>query len=103
MRLEDKTLRCVDCGAEFTFSVQDQEFHRSRGYTNEPKRCTGCRETRRAGRSSSGGGSSARREMYPAVCAQCGTQTQVPFQPRGDRPVYCSDCYNRVRPDSSRR
>ena len=31
--------------------------------------------------------------MYPAVCAECGKDTQVPFQPRGDRPVYCSDCY----------
>ena len=31
--------------------------------------------------------------MYPAVCAQCGKNTEVPFQPRGDKPVYCSDCY----------
>jgi len=27
------------------------------------------------------------------VCTQCGKETQVPFQPRGDKPVYCSDCF----------
>ena len=103
MSFVDKSLKCVDCGAEFTFSVQDQEFHQSRGYTNEPRRCSACRQARRGGSSSGGGSSSFRREMYPAVCAQCKAQTQVPFQPRGDRPVYCSDCYNRIGPNSSRR
>jgi CxxC-x17-CxxC domain-containing protein len=37
------------------------------------------------------------REMFPAVCAQCGQNTQVPFQPRGDKPVYCRDCYNKSK------
>jgi len=35
--------------------------------------------------------------MYPVVCAECGKDTEVPFEPRGDRPVYCSDCYQKVR------
>jgi CxxC-x17-CxxC domain-containing protein len=35
--------------------------------------------------------------MFPAVCAECGVNTQVPFQPRQDRPVYCSECYSKVR------
>jgi CxxC-x17-CxxC domain-containing protein len=35
--------------------------------------------------------------MYPATCARCGQQTQVPFQPRGDRPVYCSNCFHSER------
>ena len=47
------------------------------------------------GSGGSGGYGSSRREMYPAVCAQCGKDTQVPFQPRGDRPVYCSDCFSK--------
>jgi CxxC-x17-CxxC domain-containing protein len=34
------------------------------------------------------------------VCAQCGTDTEVPFQPRGDRPVYCSDCFRQQRGSS---
>jgi len=50
-----------------------------------------------------GGYGSSGREMYPAVCAQCGKQTEVPFQPRGDRPVYCSDCFRQQPASSSRR
>ncbi len=41
-----------------------------------------------------------RREMHPVVCAECGTETLVPFLPRGDRPVYCSPCFERVRGSS---
>jgi CxxC-x17-CxxC domain-containing protein len=35
--------------------------------------------------------------MHPATCAECGMMTEVPFVPRGDRPVYCSNCYNKMR------
>ena len=73
-------------------------YHAEKGYTNEPKRCTSCRLARR-NRGSNGGFNNAydqgRREMHPTVCAECGKDTMVPFQPSGDRPVYCSDCYNR--------
>lgn len=97
MSLQDKTLRCCDCNNEFTFSVEDQEFFRSKGYTNEPKRCPECRQARKAERGNSGG-YGTQRQMYPAVCAECGKDTEVPFQPRGDKPVYCSDCFRKVRP-----
>jgi len=90
----DKNLTCVDCGAEFTFSAEDQEYHASRGFTNEPKRCPDCRQARKAERGGGGGGSS-QRQMYPAVCAECGQNTEVPFEPRGDRPVYCLDCFSK--------
>ncbi len=33
------------------------------------------------------------RQLYNVKCANCGKQTQVPFKPTGDRPVYCRDCY----------
>ena len=97
MSFEDKTLECSDCGNTFTFSVEDQEFFQSKGYTNEPKRCPECRQARKSQRysNSSYGG---QRQMFPAVCAECGKSTEVPFQPRDDRPVYCSDCYRNVRP-----
>jgi CxxC-x17-CxxC domain-containing protein len=36
--------------------------------------------------------------MFPVVCDQCGKETEVPFEPRQGRPVYCSDCYNQVKP-----
>ncbi|MBW2561984.1 MAG: zinc-ribbon domain containing protein [Deltaproteobacteria bacterium] len=99
MSFEDKSLQCFDCGATFTFSAEEQEFYQSKGYTNEPKRCPDCRQARKAQRA--GGGNSgygAPRQMYPAVCAECGKDTEVPFQPRGDKPVYCSDCYRKMRP-----
>jgi len=101
MDFVDKELQCSECGASFIFSVADQEFHASRGYTHEPKRCTSCRESRRTQRSSYGG-YRPQREMFPAVCAECGIETQVPFEPREGRPVYCSDCYNKIRTSDRR-
>ncbi len=99
MSFQEKTLTCSDCGATFTFSAEDQEFFQSKGYTNEPKRCPECRQARKTERyGNSGGGFRAQRQMFPATCAQCGKATEVPFQPRGDKPVYCSDCYRKTRP-----
>ena len=95
MPYTDKNLTCVDCGAEFTFSAEDQEYHASRGFTNEPKRCPDCRQARKAERGGGGGYGSSQRQMYPAVCAECGQNTEVPFEPRGDRPVYCLDCFSK--------
>ena len=100
MTFQDKSLQCSDCSSTFTFSVEEQEFFQSKGYTNEPKRCPACRQSRKSDRYGSGGGSyGARRQMYPVVCAECGKETEVPFEPRGDRPVYCSDCYRKHRVD----
>jgi CxxC-x17-CxxC domain-containing protein len=98
MAFQDKSLTCSDCGATFTFSAEDQEFFQTKGYTNEPKRCPECRQARKAERFGSSGGYGAKRQMFPATCAQCGKATEVPFQPRGDKPVYCSDCYRQMRP-----
>lgn len=101
MGYEDKTLECVECGLSFTFTAEDQEFFATKGYTNEPKRCPECRAARKQ-RGGFGGSSRdsygyKQREMFSAVCASCGKEAQVPFEPRNGRPVYCSDCYSRVR------
>ena len=93
MNYEDKTLTCQDCGQPFTSSAHDQSYHAMKGFTNEPKRCNSCRQARRSERN--GGYGQSSHEMYPAVCAVCGKDTTVPFQPRGDRPVYCSDCFSK--------
>ncbi len=104
MSYEEKTLTCADCGKSFAFTVEEQEFHAQKGFTNLPKRCPDCRSARRSERGGGSGGGYGRssREMYPVTCAQCGKQTEVPFQPRGDRPVYCSDCYSKQGGGSSR-
>ncbi len=96
MVFQDKSIQCCDCGATFTFTADEQEFFASKGYTNEPKRCPSCRQTRKAERHGNTNYGS-RRQMFPAVCAQCGKETEVPFEPRAGRPVYCSDCYNKVK------
>ena len=95
MNYEDKNLTCQDCGQPFTFSADDQSFHAMKGFTNEPKRCDSCRQARRNERGD--GYSQGPSEMHPVVCAECGKNTTVPFQPRGDRPVYCSDCFSKQR------
>jgi CxxC-x17-CxxC domain-containing protein len=102
----DKTLQCSDCGTSFTFSAEEQDFFATKGYTNEPKRGPACPQAKRAQRNGSGGGgfggSRSNRQMYSAVCAECGVETQVPFEPREGRPVYCSRCYDKVKPSNRR-
>ena len=99
MAYTDRTLTCADCGTPFTFSADDQSYHAQKGFTNEPKRCPNCRTQRREQRGDSsyggggGGGYGGQREMFSATCASCGKEARVPFQPRGDKPVYCSDCF----------
>lgn len=96
MGFEDKSLQCADCGVTFTFTIEEQEFYQSKGYIHEPKRCPSCRQAKRLERSGNSDRTSPR-QMFPTICAQCGKETEVPFQPREGRPVYCSECYNKVR------
>jgi CxxC-x17-CxxC domain-containing protein len=119
--MSDKTLTCRDCGQEFVFTAGEQAFYQERGFS-EPQRCPSCRSRRKAERSSGGydsggyggggsyssggyggggggygggggGYSSGPRQMYPAVCSNCGKETEVPFQPRSDKPVFCRECF----------
>ena len=63
-----------------------------------------------SGRSSGGGGYSGGgdsynrgpRQMYPAVCSQCGKETEVPFQPTAGKPVYCRECFQQQRSSTPR-
>jgi CxxC-x17-CxxC domain-containing protein len=113
----DRSLICRDCGQAFVFSSGEQEFFAQKGFTNEPSRCPDCRSARKAsgggaayssggygsGSYSSGGGGGYGRQdrrMYSATCSTCGNEARVPFQPRGDKPVYCSDCFSQARGSS---
>jgi CxxC-x17-CxxC domain-containing protein len=97
MSFQDKSITCSDCGTSFTFSASEQEFFASKGYTNEPKRCPGCREARKVNRPGNNS-YNAQRQMFPVTCSECGKETEVPFEPRDDRPVYCGDCYRKIKP-----
>jgi CxxC-x17-CxxC domain-containing protein len=118
---EDRSITCADCGQEFVFTASEQAFYAEKGFTDAPKRCKPCRQARKSQRNSGsygddsyGGGSSygggggyggggsyggdrAPRQLYDAVCADCGKTAQVPFQPTGSRPVYCNDCFRARR------
>ncbi len=87
---EDKTLVCQECGKEFVWTAGEQEFYATKGFTNEPKRCPECRKARRMKQK-------PQRVMYDAVCANCGAPCKVPFQPTEGRPVYCSDCFAKMK------
>lgn len=86
----DKTLVCKDCGQEFVFTAGEQEFYAEKGFEHEPQRCRACRATRKANRAPEGENT---RQMFDAVCANCGAECKVPFEPHNDRPVYCSECF----------
>ena len=124
MSYQDKVLTCADCGTQFVFSANEQAFYAERGFTNEPKRCGPCRQNRKASRGGGssyssggyggnggdayssgggggygggGGGYGGQRELHSVTCSSCGGEAKVPFVPRGDRPVYCSDCFSQQR------
>jgi CxxC-x17-CxxC domain-containing protein len=131
MSFADKTLTCRDCGMAFTFTAGEQDFYAQKGFENEPTRCPSCRQARKQdrngggrgsygsrdsyGSNSYGGGSSygsgsygggyssdrGQREMHTTTCSSCGREAQVPFVPRGDKPVYCSDCFQSQRSERS--
>ena len=123
----DKTIVCRDCGQEFVFSAGEQQFYATRGLSEPTRctSCRAARKAARdsgggydrssgydRGGSDYGGGSSdyrssrsssssrsggQSRQMYQVTCDDCGTITEVPFEPRAGRPVYCRSCYERRR------
>ncbi len=102
MITSDRNLTCRDCNKQFTFTASEQDFYAQKGFTQDPGRCPDCREARKSQRNSAGGssyGSSDRpkREMFTATCSDCGGVAELPFNPSGDRPVYCRDCFAKKR------
>jgi CxxC-x17-CxxC domain-containing protein len=91
--LSDKNLVCRECGSEFLFTEGEQEFYQKRGLLNEPNRCPDCRAARRRSQNNEGGP----RPMHSIICASCGKEAEVPFQPRLGRPVYCNECFTAER------
>lgn len=90
MKLEDKILFCVECSDPFVFSADEQMFFRDKHFVNDPKRCKKCKAKRTPK------ASSKTRETQ-ILCAECGTQTIVPFVPVQHRPVLCRECFKNLR------
>lgn len=112
---------CTTCDSSFVYTDAEREFRHARGLPR-PEMCTECRHEDRKRRNGdlmsmylrtdsfdpfllgentqAGGlqrGNREIRSMHSATCANCGSETRVPFVPRGDRPVYCKDCFNARR------
>ena len=86
--MADQTITCRDCGQDFVFTEGEQEFYSSKDLS-APQRCKDCRAKKKAERQD--------RQMHDAVCAKCGVDCQVPFEPRpeseGGKPVLCRECF----------
>jgi CxxC-x17-CxxC domain-containing protein len=95
----DKVIVCGDCNKEFVFSAGEQARHKELGFVNEPKRCPPCRAERKKNNVGRDRGPQDKgqgpKEFFPIKCSECGVDTEVPFKPRGDRPVYCLSCFRK--------
>lgn len=92
MAFQDQTLKCKDCGKDFVWTASEQEFYQQKGFQNPPQRCADCRQAKKAALR-------ANRQMFKTVCADCGKECEVPFQPKDNRPVYCNECYPKHKQD----
>jgi len=88
MDFSDRVLKCVVCGKEFIFTADEQRFFHAKNFVNDPKHCKECKAKRAAS-------ASRTRPETRTVCAECGTETTVPFRPNQGRPVLCRACFEK--------
>ena len=93
MEFQDKTLTCVDCGAEFVWTAGEQLFFADKNFKNEPKRCKACKGKRASRPPGPSGGTGRERVETRTNCSECGKETTVPFKPTQGRPVFCRECF----------
>jgi CxxC-x17-CxxC domain-containing protein len=92
MAFEDKKLTCKECGNDFLFSASEQEFFAKKGFGHEPARCPDCRKKKR---------DQVNREMTQIKCRQCGKETKVLLDIKKNVPVYCQDCFDKIKKQTS--
>jgi len=106
---EDTEVTCADCGNQCTVPFVPR--------SNKPVYCSDCfrqnkpedsgndrrsRDDRGSRYSRDDRGSRDNdREDTEVTCADCGNQCTVPFVPRSNKPVYCSDCFRQNKPEDS--
>ena len=82
--MDSQNLTCQDCGQSFEFTAEEQQFFAEKGFQS-PKRCQNCRKQKKDNR---------RLSFTKVNCSECGAETEVPFVPKGDRPVFCRACFD---------
>jgi len=100
MDFQDKVLKCIDCGSDFVFTAGEQLFFHDKQFKNEPKRCKACKAKRISVLGATTPGQVPNRTETRTTCSQCGKETTVPFKPTQGRPVFCRECFHRLRPTS---
>ena len=98
MAFQTQQIQCKDCGNQFEWTAEEQEFYQQKGF-NAPLRCKDCRAKARANFNGGHGGGGGPRQSFEITCSECGSKDTVPFQPRGDRPVLCRNCFQKKRGD----
>src|SRR5262249_35779454 len=98
----DKVLKCVECNQEIVYTAGEQLFFADKGLRNEPKRCKTCKAKKNERFNAIMGQQQTNAQPRPraevaVTCAQCGVSTTVPFLPTQGRPVYCRDCFVKMR------
>lgn len=92
MTFSDRQISCRECGDGFVWTAGEQEFYQQKGLLHEPQRCHSCRQRAKQERAAARAAN-----MHDITCSNCGQPGQVPFEPRSDRPVYCSTCFEARR------
>jgi len=87
----DKELICKECERKFIFSASEQEFFRKKGFQHEPARCPECRRKKRQ---------QLEKEMVEIVCSQCGKKTKALIDIKKNTPVYCRECFEKIKESS---
>lgn len=98
---EDKSIECIDCTREFTWTAGEQAFFRDKNLQNPPKRCKECKQAKndRLAAIAAAQTSGVRQRIEVSVkCARCGEATTVPFYPSQGRPVFCRSCFLEMNP-----
>ena len=94
MELQDRVLTCVDCGADFVFTVGEQIFFQDKQFKNLPKRCKACKQKRTPAQ---GAAHPFAKQETVAICSGCGKETTIPFRPTQGRPVFCRECFGQQK------
>ncbi|OGD67835.1 zinc-binding protein [Candidatus Berkelbacteria bacterium RIFCSPHIGHO2_12_FULL_36_9] len=88
---QDKTLKCRDCGQDFTWTAGEQDFFAQKGFDKPPIRCHDCRKKKKSQHQTPQDKPTG--ELFEITCSSCGKKSEVDFKPRGQDEILCSNCF----------
>ena len=85
--LEDKTLVCKSCQAEFKWSAKEQAYYQKRGLKKQPQKCSDCRQKANKLRDSA---------MFYIHCGFCDSDGAMLAPPPKDQVAICDECFQKL-------